>query len=360
MLARALFTSLLCALVTLASSAGAQSWEDKLKKIYPAAKAEGKVIFNSRRISEVGGKQGVAQFKKRYPGIDIIFTGISGSKLPARIMLEAKAGSISVDAFRSDPSRASPLADKGLLLQINPASLGNLPFKTYFKNSFYKVSDQISNFAYNTALLKAADRPKSFEDLLKPRFKRKLILDARGGQISHLLSEKIWGEDKFWKFVKGLKAQKPIWTARNSTAMAKLTSGEGFISTASYVAIQTLKKKGAPVEFLFLSPSLSQTRGIGIIKGGKHPNAAKLLLGWLLSPEGLKARDRYAVSTITPGTKLFDTVKASGAKMVIEDNIKQIRARSKVGGQVAKEWGVLKALKKKRKRRKKKKKKKSS
>lgn len=359
MLARALFTSLLCALVTLASSAGAESWEAKLQKIYPAAKAEGKIIFNSKRISELGGKQGVAQFKKRFPGINIVFTGISGSKLPARVMLEAKSGRISVDAFRSDPDRARALADKGLLLQIDPASLGNQPFKTYFKNSFYKISDHITNFAYNTALLKPADRPKSYEDLLKPKFKRKLILDARGGQISHLLSEKIWDKDKFWKFVKGLKAQKPIWTARNSTAMAKLTSGEGFISTASYVAIQTLKKKGAPVEFLYLSPALSQTRGIGIIKGAPHPNAAKLLLGWLLSPEGLQARDRYAVSTITPGTKLFDTVKASGAKMVILNDIKQIRARGKVTKQVTKEWGVLKALKKKRKRKKKKKKKSS-
>ena len=356
MLVRALFASILGALVTLASGAGAASWEDKLKKIYPAAKAEGKLVFNSRRISEVGGKKGVAQFKKRFPGIDIVFTGISGSKLPARIILEAKAGRISVDAFRSDPNRARTLADRGLLLQVDPATLTTLPVKTFFNNSFFKVSDHITNFAYNTELVKAADRPKSYEDLLKPKFKRRLILDARGGQISHLLSRKVWGEDKFWKFVKALKKQKPIWTARNSTAMAKLTSGEGYISTGSYVAIQTLKRKGAPVEFLFLSPSLSQTRGIGIIKGSKHPNAAKLLLGWLLSPEGLKARDRYAVSTITPGTNLSDRVKASGAQVVIENTIKEIRARGKVGKKIAKEWGVLKGLKKKRKKRKKKKK----
>jgi iron(III) transport system substrate-binding protein len=360
MLVRALFTSILGVLVTLASGAGAASWEDKLQKIYPAAKAEGKVIFNSRRISEVGGKKGVAQFKKRFPGIDIVFTGISGSKLPARVMLEAKAGRISVDAFRAGPDRARALADKGLLLQVDPAAITDSPVKTFFGNRFFKVSDHITNFAYNTDLLKPADRPKTYEDLLKPKFKRRLILDARGGQISHLLSEKIWDEGKFWTFVKGLKAHKPVWTARNSTAMAKLTSGEGMISTASYVAIQTLKKKGAPVEFLFLSPSLSQVRAIGIIKGSPHPNAAKLLLGWLLSPEGLKARDRYAVSTITPGTKLYDRVKASGAKIVIEEDIKQIRARGAVGDKITTDWGVLSKLKKKRKKKKKKKKKKSS
>ena len=186
MLARALFTALLGVLVTLASGAGAASWEDKLQKIYPAAKAEGKLIVNARRIAEMGGKESIAEFKKRFPGINIIFTGISGSKLPARIILEARAGRISVDAFRSDPTRAQLLAKKGLLLQVDPKSLTDLPVKTFFNNSFFKVSDHITNFAYNTELLKAADRPKTYEDLLNPKFKRKLILDARGGQISHL------------------------------------------------------------------------------------------------------------------------------------------------------------------------------
>ena len=354
---RVMFLTLLgAALVLAVGTAKAAPWEDKLQKFYPAAKAEGKLIVNSRRIAEMGGKESIAEFKKRFPGINIIFTGISGSKLPARIILEARAGRISVDAFRSDPTRAQLLAKKGLLLQVDPKSLTDLPVKTFFNNSFFKVSDHITNFAYNTELLKAADRPKTYEDLLNPKFKRKLILDARGGQISHLLAYKFWGEDKFWKFVDALKAQKPIWTARNSTAMAKLTSGEGFISTGSYVAIQTLKKKGAPVEFLFLSPSLAQVRGIGIIKGAPHPNAAKLLLGWLLSPKGLEYRDKYAVSTITPGTKLYQKVKASGAKTLSEKDIKKIKARGKVQKKITKRWGVLKKLKKKRKKKKKKKK----
>lgn len=354
MKARMLVVPLLAVLVTSASHAEAASWEDKLKKLYPAAKAEGQVIINSRRIAEMGGKESIAEFKQRFPGINITFTGISGSKLPARVILEAKAGRISVDAFRSDPTRAQLLADKGLLLKVDPASLTDLPVKTFYGDRFFKVSDHITNFAYNTALLKAADKPKTYEELLNPKFKRRLILDARGGQISHLLAYKVWDKDKFWKFVQDIKAQKPIWTARNSTAMAKLTSGEGVISTGSYVAIQTLKKKGAPVDFLFLDPPLAQSRGMGIIKGSPHPNAAKLFLGWLLSPKGQEYRDKYAVSTMAPGTKLLQSVKAVGVKPIVEDDIKMIKARGKVQKQITKEWGVLKKLKKKRKKKKKK------
>ena len=123
--------------------------------------------------------------------------------------------------------------------------------------------------------------------------------------------------------------------------MVKLTSGEGYIGTGSYAAIDELKKKGAPVEFLFLSPSLAQVRGISIVKGGAHPNAAKLFLGWLMSPEGLKARDRYAVSTITPGTSLYDRVTEAGATITYEESHEQVIARDEVGKKITDTWGVL-------------------
>lgn len=354
---RVFLVTILGLLMAMATGAAqADGWEDKLKKIYPAAKKEGELVFNSRRITEVGGKKGVAQFKKRFPGIKITFTGISGSKLPSRIIAEAKSGRVRVDAFRSDPNRAEPLAKRGLLLKVNMAELTDQPVKSFFDGQFFKLSDHITNFAYNTELVKSSDRPKTYEDLLDPKWQRKLILDARGGQIAHLLSNKLWDEGRFWKLVKGLEAQKPIWTARNSEAMAKLTSGEGSIGTGSYAAIEALKKKGAPVEFLFLSPSLSQVRGVGITKDGAHPNAAKLFVGWLLSPEGLKARDENAVSTFEPGTTLYKKVKAAGAEILAEDDLGQILARDDVSKRITNEWGVLKMLKKKRKKKKKKKK----
>jgi len=319
----------------------AAGWEALLQNLYPAAKQEGELVFNTERQEEVGGKEGIAQFQQRFPGIKVSFNGIAGAMLPSRIILEARAGRVSVDAFRSDPSRAEPLAAKDLLLRIDPAELTDQPVKAFFDGRFFKLSDHVTNFAYNTAAVPAGARPKSYEDLLDPRWARRLILDARGGEIAHLLSAKIWDERKFWDFVNGLKNQRPIWTSRNTEAMVKLTSGEGHIGNGSYAAIDELNKKGAPVEFLFLSPALAQVRGVAIVKDSAHPNAAKLFLAWLLSPEGLRARDRYAVSTITPGTKLHEQVTASGASITYEDNLDQIIARDEVGKKITETWGVL-------------------
>jgi iron(III) transport system substrate-binding protein len=357
MKARVLVVPLLAALVTFVSSAQAASWEDKLKKLYPAAKAEGEIIVNSARHEELGGKEGLAKFNKRFPGIKLTISGIAGSKLASVVIAESKAGRVSIDLFRSDPSRAEPLAKRGLLEKLDISALTDQQVRTFFDSTFVKLSDHITNFVYNTDLVKEADKPKSYEDLLNPKWKRRIALDARGGQISHLLSRKVWDEKKFWDYVKALKEQNPIWTARNTEAMAKITSGEAAIGTGSYAAIENLKERGAPVGFLFLSPALSQVRGMAILKGAPHPNASKLFLGWLMSPEGLEARDKLAVGVIEPGTVAYKQVKAANAEVVAEDKIENILDRLAVQKKVTNEWGVYKTLRKKGKKRKKKKKK---
>ena len=61
------------------------------------------------------------------------------------------------------------------------------------------------------------------------------------------------------------------------------------------------------------------------------------------------------MSTFVPGTILYKQVTAAGAKITVENDLKQIRARNAVSKKITGEWGVLKMLKKKRKKKKKKK-----
>jgi iron(III) transport system substrate-binding protein len=341
MKAKLAFASALLA-IGFAGTAYADPWEDILAKLYPAAKAEGVVVFNTERVEEVGGKEGLAQFQKRFPGIDVNLVGAAGSDLPARLSAESKAGKVTTDIVRNDIAPTIIMAKAGLLEKIDPAEITDQEVTLFLDGTFVKLSDHITNFDYNTDLVKPEDAPKTYEDLLDPKWKDRLALDARGGQIAHLLSRGIWEEGKFWDFVRGLKAQNPIWTTRNTEAMAKITSGEAAVGTGSYAAVQELKEKGAPIEFLFLSPSLSQVRGASIVKGAPHPNAAKLFLGWLLSPEGLAARDKNAVGTVTPGTHLYDLVQQRHAELAYEETVEQVEARDAVGKKITAEWGVLK------------------
>lgn len=316
-----------------------EKWEQLLQEIYPAAKAEGEVIFNTRRIEEVGGKKGIEKFQKRFPGIKLIFIGSSASKFVARAITEAKADSLTIDAFRASPSRAKTLADRGLLVSIILKDLTDQPVNAQFNNRYFKTSDHIGNFAYNTELVSEAEKPKSYQDLLDPKWERKIVLDARGSSLAHL--ESVWGKERFWQFIKAIKKQKPIWAGRNSESMAKVMAGEGYVGNASYSAVMALQRKGAPIEFLFLSPSRSKVRGVGILKGGPHPNAAKLFLGWLLSPEGVEARDVLGVGILAPGTSFQKKIAALGAELTLDRTFEEIVQRDKIADKIRKEWGVL-------------------
>src|ERR1041384_6727667 len=93
--------------VTALYAGGARAtepWEDLLAKLYPAAKKDGEFVFNSERIEEAGGKDGIAQFSKRFPGVKVTFAGMAGSQLPSRIASEAKAGNVRLDIFSSGPN----------------------------------------------------------------------------------------------------------------------------------------------------------------------------------------------------------------------------------------------------------------
>lgn len=323
--------------IVAATEAIAQSLEQKL---YAAAKEERELIFNTARIEEVGGKEGLEKFSKRYPGIKITFTAVAGTQLPARLISEGRAGRVTIDAYRSGPEHSKVLAERDLLMAINPKDLTGHPVRTLHNNRFFSISDHITNFGYNTKLVTKAEAPKGYGDMLDPKWKGKIVLDARGGQIAHLLS--LWGDEKFWNFVKAMPGQKPLWAIRSTDSMTKLASGEAYVGNASYVATQELKKKGAPIEFSFLSPARTLTRGVSILKGAPHPNAARLFLTWLFSSEGLESLDKLGVGIAVKGTVLYEAVTAAQAKLEFDETVEELMEREKVSDKIAEIWGALK------------------
>jgi iron(III) transport system substrate-binding protein len=327
-------------LLSASQEALGQSWEQILQKLYPAAKEEGEIIFNTARIEEAGGKEGIEKFTKRFPGVKVAFTAVSASTLPSRLIAEARAGRVTLDAFRSGPENAKPLIDRDLLMTINPRELSGGQVRTQFNNRYFEISHHLSHFGYNTKLVTKAEAPKRYDDLLEGKWKGKITLDGRGGQIAHLQS--IWGEEKFWQYVKALAGQSPIWARRVTDSMTKIVSGEAYIGNASYVAVQEFKAKGAPIEFLFLNPIRVQDRGVGILKGSPHPNAAKLFLAWLLSPEGVEAADKHGVGPVVPGTALHEAVEKANAKLSFDESLEELLARDKISDRITEFWGALK------------------
>ena len=332
-------------LMVASNDASGQGWEHMLQKLYTAAKPEGRVAYNSGSGDlSVGGKEGIGKFTKRFPGIRLEVTGISSTKLFPRIVAEARAGKISTDIDIVNPPAIKSLIDRGLIETLNPAELTDKPEKVsyLFDNKLPVARHQLTHFVYNTRLVSKADLPRRYEDLLDPKWKGKIGLDGRGPWEFTLLRI-LWGEQKFWQFIKSLPGQNPLWDTRCTASTDRVATGEAYFGCGTFSTVHDLKAKGAPLEFVPLSPMYIYPQVLMPLKGSAHPNAAKLLIAWLLSPEGIEATDKVGAGLAIPGTRLFKGLKAIGVELHFGENLSldQLLQTETTREEISKTWGVL-------------------
>jgi iron(III) transport system substrate-binding protein len=172
-----------------------------------------------------------------------------------------------------------------LLREVRTPVNADLMRETIIPGEFWLPSRLIIfTGAYNTNLIKRADLPKSYEDLLDPKWKGKLGIEADDNNWLMGLGNAL-GEDRALKLFGAIVAKNGISVRKGHTLMANLVaSGEVPIAlTIYYHEVEPLKRAGAPINELDLAPVLAFTAGAGVAKRAAHPYAAVLFLDFLLS-----------------------------------------------------------------------------
>jgi iron(III) transport system substrate-binding protein len=159
----------------------------------------------------------------------------------------------------------------------------------------------IAGIAWNPNNVKAADAPKSYEDLLDPKWANGQIgfKDSASGlqYAQYSMIAKLYGESWWDK----MALQKPIGLAGTAQQYEKVLNGEiklnGLGQSSTYVQH---KLNGAPIEILLPKEGVPFT-GLttGIVKNSPHPATAKLFIQWLLSEEGAKHVTTIAQDPVT-------------------------------------------------------------
>jgi iron(III) transport system substrate-binding protein len=184
--------------------------------------------------------------------------------------------------------------------------------------------------AYDTRKMSEADMPKTWDELLDPKFKDQmagsLFLMPR---LVSALSIK-WGQDKALDFARKLANDTGILLTR-APRESILQAGERVIAAAE---VDTLPKLwaagGMPVKYVIPAPVVLGQFGATVLAKAPHPNAARLLAGWLASKEGKKAREKGNFEVdYRPGSDHPDAqrIYASGVP-VIEDTVEGMEPRA--------------------------------
>ncbi len=265
--------------------AHAQSLDD----FYAKAKGEGAFAFY------VGGPTAPWEarakvFEERFPGVKVTVGGGFSNVLDKKVDAQLAVGKLEVDAviFQTAGDFGRWKAE-GRLLAFKPNGFDKMD--AAFKDAdgtFWATSVNVVPYMYNTEKVAAADIPNSALDFLKPQFQGKVVTaypaddDVTLWVFNHIVQK--YG----WSYMDKYMAQKPTFIQGHLGEQRSIGSGQNIATFDSILDITDgLKRQGQPVDsHIPTGDALPIWPLLGaIFKDAPHPNAAKLFLSWLLTPE---------------------------------------------------------------------------
>jgi iron(III) transport system substrate-binding protein len=275
----------------LASPVRAQSPEPAAitPALVDAAKKEGKVILYSSMDLPVGEKLGKA-FEAAYPGVSVQIERSGSERLFQRVDQEFASNIRAADIINSsDASHFITWKRNGWLMPFVPEDVAKFFPEAYRDPDGLFATSRIwlSSIAYNTNLVKAEDAPKSFADLLDPKWVGKMVKGhpAYSGTIMTATFETV--RELGWEYMEKLSKQRVMQVQSSTDPPKKLSLGErAVMADGNEYGIVLLKEAGQPVEPVYPTEGTPTISGpTGIFKSAQHPNAAKLFQAWLHTRE---------------------------------------------------------------------------
>jgi iron(III) transport system substrate-binding protein len=257
-------------------------------KLVEAATKEGKVVWYTSLVLPSAEK--VAKlFETAYPGIKVEVHRTGSQRVLQRMMQELQANIKNVDVVHtSDAGHFVTLKDKKLLMKYTPAGVDKFPAGFKDKDGYYYgLRATVNAIYYNTKAVTAAEAPKTWKDLLDPKWKGKMVTAHPGysGVIAtHVLAlVHLHG----WDYFKQLAQNRLMIVQSANDPPTTVASGERVIGVngGEYSAYQ-LKKKGNPIEIVYPKEGVPLVVSpTAIVSFAPHPNAAKLFTDFTFTRE---------------------------------------------------------------------------
>ncbi|HVO94472.1 MAG TPA: extracellular solute-binding protein [Terriglobales bacterium] len=261
------------------------------KTLIEGAKKEGKVSLYTGLIVDQVVRPVKDAFEKEYPFIQLEFFRGNAERLAQRMLAEYQAKRYEVDVI-SGSAAATILQRAGLMQRFYSPPIAEYPPELKDPKGFWGSTNvYFMTLGYNTRAVKPSELPKTYEDLLNPRWKGQMMWStSRGSGAPQFIGNILMtmGQEPGKAYLRKLKAQ----NIAKSTASARQILD--LVIAGEYpMAIQIFnhhafisKAAGAPVEWQPLEPVTATNNSIGLAKNAPHPHAAMLFLDFVLSKKG--------------------------------------------------------------------------
>lgn len=282
---RFVFTASALLAAALLTPAHAQDAVDPAK-----AKAEGKVIWYTS--TPIGQGQKIVDAFQKETGIKVEMFRSGGSAILRRFQQEMDAGRVAVDVLtHSEPPAANALAKKGFFVAFKPKNFDKVPDAAKDPNGLF-VGQRLNMMTHYLRgdKVAAADEPKTWDDLLSPKYKGMLAMTDPSYTSLQVSVVGMMSKARGWSFYEKLRGNDVMIVQGNQQVADALKRGERLIAVGaldSYAA--DLKKGGHPIKTLYPSDGVFVIPSpTSVVKGSPNPNAAKLFAEFMIGDTAQK------------------------------------------------------------------------
>ena len=259
---------------------------DRAQKILAAAKKEGTLTLYTT-LAANNLRALIGPFEEKY-GIKVNIWRAPTEKVMQRTVTEAAGGRYEVDAIHFGSPQMEALHREKILQPVKSpvfAELvkGAVPAHQDWAATILQIYVQI----YNPKLIKKEELPKTYQDLLDPKWKGKLGIESESWPWYAALVQEM-GEEKGMKLFRDIAATNGMVAHGSVTLLNNLVAaGDIPLGLTVYRHIaQASKDKGMAIDWFVLKPAIARSNAIGIARNAPHPNAALLFYDYMLSATG--------------------------------------------------------------------------
>ncbi|HXG50831.1 MAG TPA: extracellular solute-binding protein [candidate division Zixibacteria bacterium] len=264
------------------------------------AKKEGELVFYTS-LSLTDYPKILPHFERKYPFVKINTYRSTPSGVFTRADTEARAGRHAVDVVGSAPVEMWELKQRRLSAPYVSPEHKALPPGSRDPEGYwqaFEITPLVT--AFNTKQVSAADAPRTYYDLLDPKWKGRLSLGTEEYTWFNTLLETL-GPKKGIEYMQALARQELQMPGSSSVMRVQLMlAGESAVAIAARGRrVTDYKKQGAPIDFRIMEPYAGEPNFVALMRRSPHPHAALLFIDWILSEEGqtrmVEAAGRIAI-----------------------------------------------------------------
>jgi iron(III) transport system substrate-binding protein len=271
-----------CVSNAVAQSLATYDGPDRMERIIAAAKKEGALTLYTS-FAEKDQPALLKPFEAKY-GIKVSVWRAGTEKVLQRTLTEASGRRFEVDAIHiSSPEMEALHREKILEPVTAPTYKDLMPGAVPQHREWIATLLSVWVQAYNTNLVKKGDLPKTYRDLLDPKWKGKLGIEAKNQEWFAAVTEQLGGEAGI-QFFRELAAKNGVSIRQGHTLLNNMViSGEVPLALTMYNYMsEQAKRKGAPTDWFAIEPAIARTNAVGVARRARHPNAALLFHEYMI------------------------------------------------------------------------------